>query len=456
MSGIGLSVAEVQRWSAAAVREVFHVGQGRAEAALDAANGLAALDVFDNWGGDTANAARTAISRTRMDLDAHGEEAMAVAYAAKTAAEDIEVVQRKLRALIDEAHEHGLVVNEVTSKIEFAKTITNPTDALIYRLDLQPRLNAILAEADAVDDALADAVNMADGDAPIPAFSGPPRKAEGRLANQIEAFTEVFGRRPSSTADWSTAAQLDPHSYDPKNHGVTPNIAVGRIKPIPGQGVVRANLFIPSESVKDPVLNRRIFDDNAGDNRGFNPAAGPESSRVALEVDYENGVVVARQNPSVNLTTGQVKAGSPTVRVAQRRDGTVYIDYAAADPFSPGGEAVAKKTFCVQGRLAVQPGAETPRVTGAVTAFPALEVYHDRPVGNGVDVPSTSTLAQMWPTFTGEWGPELGLPRVTRVGDSHLPWPLGALAGLTAPFPATTTELGPAWKPPVVAVVNGS
>ncbi len=458
MGGVGLSVADVQRWSAAAVREVFHVGAERARSAFDAADGLAALHVFDGWGGDTAVSAHRAISTTRRDLDAHGAEALAVAHAAKAAADGIDTVQAKLRALILEAEQHGLTVNETTSRIEFADTLTNPTDALIYRLDLQPRLNAILAEADAIDDALAIAVDMADGDAPIPSMPGPPHTAEARLQNQIDAFAAVFGQAPSSTADWTTAAELDSHSYDPKNQGVPANVVVGRINPMPGQGVLRANLFIPSASVKDPVLGRDLLHDNAGDNRGFDPAAGPESSRVALEVDYENGVVVARQNPSVNLSTGQVKAGTPKVSVAQRRDGSVYLGYAAADPFSPGGETLAKATVCVQGQLAVQPGPDAPRIGGVASAFPALEIYHDSPVSNGVDTPSTRTVTRMWPTRTDEWGPMKGLFFTTDIGDQQVLAPF--LSPLRIPpeaalqGPLTTTELRPAPNPPTVVVMK--
>ncbi len=453
MGGAGLSVGEVQRWNSAAVREVFHAGQDRARAALDAAAGLAALGVFDSWGGDTALAARTALSRTRMDLDAHGTEAMAVAHAAGAAADAIDAVQRRLRGLIAEARGHGLTVNEQTSRIEFAGTVSNPTDALIYRLDLQPRLDAILAEADAIDDALANAVDMADGDAPIPAVDGPAAVAGSRLTNQIAAFATVFGRHPSSSADWETAAALDPHSYAPKNQGVAPNIVVGRIEPRPGQGVVRANLFIPSATVKDPKPWWPFFDDNAGDNRRFDPAAGPENARVAMEVDYENGLVVARQNPSVNLSTGQVKAGTPNVRVGQRRDGSVSIGYAAADPFSPGGEQLAKNTLCVQGQLTVQPGSPVPGVGGMVSGFPALEVYHDHPVANGVDVPTTTTMARMWPYATGEWGPLLGLPYATPVGGPHVPLPLGAASEMPL-LPQRLTRLGPVTDPPAVAVVK--
>lgn len=447
MSGNGISVAEIQRWNAEAVRAVFHAAADRGRAAFDASAGLAALEVFDSWGGDTAVAARTSIAQTRTDLDAHGAEAMAVAHAANTAADGIEAVQSRLAGVIAEAEQHALTVNPRTSTVDFTDAITDPVDALLTSLQLQSTLDDILRDADAIDDTLATAIDMADGDAPIPVIPGPPQRAEVRLHNQIAAFTEVFGRPPSSAADWETAAELDPHSYEHKNGDVTPTVVVGRIAPVPGQGVVRANLFIPSATVKDPTLSHwPPFDDNAGDDRGFDPAAGPEANRVAVEIDYENGVVVARQNPSVNLTTGQVRTGTPTVKVAQRRDGSVYVDYAAADPFSPGGEGLAKETVCVQGSFVVQPGAEAPRIGGVATSFPALEVYHDQAA-------TTTTLARMWPDNTGQWGPELGLPFTRTVGEPRLlqefiRLPMGAAA------PLHTTQLGPVAHPPSVVVLK--
>src|SRR6185437_16690354 len=86
---------------------------------------------------------------------------------------------------------------------------------------------------------------------------GTPSRAEpegNRHQNQTEAFTKVFGRPPASAADWETAAAVDPHSYDPKNGGARPNIAVQRITPVPGQGVVRTNIFIPGHGVVNPQL----------------------------------------------------------------------------------------------------------------------------------------------------------------------------------------------------------
>ena len=55
----GLSVADVQRWSSQAVREVFDASRQRAGAALEAARGLDALRVFGGWGGDAADGARS-------------------------------------------------------------------------------------------------------------------------------------------------------------------------------------------------------------------------------------------------------------------------------------------------------------------------------------------------------------------------------------------------------------
>ncbi|MGH3542844.1 MAG: hypothetical protein ACRDTO_10810, partial [Mycobacterium sp.] len=103
-----------------------------------------------------------------------------------------------------------------------------------------------------------------------------PDPEANRRQNQIDAFTRVCGRTPSSAADWDTAATLDPHSYDRKNGGVPPNIVVGRIKPVPGQGVIRTNLFIPGRTVWDPQLDMPPVHNNLGDNRGFSPTAGPE------------------------------------------------------------------------------------------------------------------------------------------------------------------------------------
>jgi hypothetical protein len=244
---------------------------------------------------------------------------------------------------------------------------------------------------------------------------GTPSRAEpegNRHQNQTEAFTKVFGRPPASAADWETAAALDPHSYDPKNGGARPNIAVQRITPVPGQGVVRTNIFIPGHGVVNPQLDSPPWHENLGDNRGFSPTAGPESSRVVVTVDYENGVIVTRQNPSVDAKTGQIRTGTPSVSAVQKSNGAVLVKYSAADPMSPGGEGLAKATtFDVNGAIAIEPSATGPRVGGNVTNFPAIEIYSDR-------AGATTPLVQSWPRFVdGSLGPEAGLFWHKPIGD---------------------------------------
>ncbi len=448
----GLSVADIERWSSQAVREVFAAARQRAGAALDAARGLETLQVFGSWGGDAATAAHSALAMTRADLDAHGAEAMAVAHAARDAADRIDAIKGRLQRLADRAAALGLALDAETSRVDVGRhPVGGPVDGLLNALALQHDLDEILADADAVDDELATAINMADGDAPIPVIPGPPERAETRLQNQIDAFTAVLGRPPSSAADWETAAALDTHAYHTWFDQDVPATAVaGRIEPVPGQGVVRMNLFIPSATVNDPVLGLGglDFSSNIGDKRGFTPSATPEQSRVALLVDYENGLVLARQNPSVDIERRQVKVGTPTVRVTQRQDGAVYLRYAAADPFSPGGEDFAKAAVAVRGELVVQPGPSEVKVGGSPTAFPALEAYNDRPMAGSAAL-STKTVAQMHPWIDNEWGPLAGLWRSTRVGDASMVDQFYTYLGDLVVAPATT-ELGPVTSAPEV------
>lgn len=277
-----------------------------------------------------------------------------------------------------------------------------------------------------------------------------------RRHNQIDAFKHVFDREPVSRADWDTAAALDPHSYDPKNGGVPPNIAVGTITPHPGQDVVRTNLFIPGQGVLDPQLTSLPHTD-LGDNRGFSPTVGPEASRVSVLIDYENGIIVARQNPSVDATTGAIRAGNPTVSAVQRSDGGILLRYNAADPFSPGGEGLAKGIpFSVNGELAITPTPNGPVVGGNVTNYPAIEVYHD-----GASGPS-QVLAQQWPLFSdGSTGPGVGLWWHRPIGDASLvygfndlypPMPGAPPPGMASPHSGPTAV--PA-APPLIATPPG-
>jgi hypothetical protein len=287
-----------------------------------------------------------------------------------------------------------------------------------------------------------------------PALLGPFKEdkpsEDERRKNRIEAFRQVYGHDPISQNDWKMAAILDPASYNEKNAGVPANVVVGRIKPVPGQGIVRTNLFIPQKEVWYPDVPGGVSGHNFGDNRGFNPDAGPEDSRVAVYVDYENGVVVTRQNPSVDTATGEARTGTPTVGVAQRPDGSVYLRYEAVDPFSPGGESLGKLSpWSVNGNIVIQPTSAGPVVGGNVTSFPAIEIYRDAP--NGV----TTTLSQVMPQNVGQEGPLVGLPLHQQIGQASLLDSFDHVKIIprgTVVVGPELTELGSADNPPTIPI----
>ncbi|WP_235892316.1 alpha/beta hydrolase [Mycolicibacterium hodleri] len=170
-----VSVEDIDRWNAGDVREVFHATRNRAEAAFEASNGIANLPAFGTWGGDASEAAKTAIGQTRWDLDAHGNEALAVAQAASKAADDVEQVKSDLAQLRCDADGMGMAIDPIGSTVEAGpgSAGADPMEIMLKQMQLQERLNAILAEGARVDAELAKAIDMAIGKEPIP-NAGPP------------------------------------------------------------------------------------------------------------------------------------------------------------------------------------------------------------------------------------------------------------------------------------------
>ncbi|WP_445169614.1 hypothetical protein ACTXG7_10015 [Mycolicibacterium sp. Dal123E01] len=142
-----LSVHDIERWNAGDVREVFHAATSRAQAAMDAAAGLATLPAFETWGGQAADAAREAIGQTRKDLDAHGDEAMTVANAARAAADNIDRMKMELTNLKADAEALGMGIDPLSGTVLPGPKIRSPTEAELKRAQLQPRLDKIVAEA---------------------------------------------------------------------------------------------------------------------------------------------------------------------------------------------------------------------------------------------------------------------------------------------------------------------
>jgi hypothetical protein len=79
-------------------------------------------------------------------------------------------VQSELRTLRADATELHMTIDPASSRVVPNSTFNGPPmEAVIAEMQLQPRLDKILAEANAVDSELAAAINMAEGNAPAPA-----------------------------------------------------------------------------------------------------------------------------------------------------------------------------------------------------------------------------------------------------------------------------------------------
>lgn len=151
------------------MREVFHATRSRAEAAFEAADGIATLPAFGSWGGDAAAAARGANEQLRKDLDAHGFEALAVAKAAQVAADDMAHIKDDLARLEADAAQAGFRIDGATGRVMPGPTPMAPLLVLVAEMaTLQSRLDEILARAARVDEELAQAIEMATGAEPIP------------------------------------------------------------------------------------------------------------------------------------------------------------------------------------------------------------------------------------------------------------------------------------------------
>jgi hypothetical protein len=206
---VTLTVADIDRWNTGAVREVFQAANARGQATLEASRQLSTLSVFDTWEGATAQARKHVNAGIRQDLDAHGNEALAVARAADQAADGIEHVQSDLRTLRHDAAEMHMAIDATTNTLVPTADCL-PVEAFLAETQLQPRLDALLAEANAVDQELAAAINMADGDVAIPPAAGPPVGPQGLTPTQRESDANQERVREER-------AKLQAHINDLKN-----------------------------------------------------------------------------------------------------------------------------------------------------------------------------------------------------------------------------------------------
>jgi len=170
---VTLGPADIDRWNPEQVRAVSTAATSRAKAATAASELLAQLPPLFGWTGLAALAARAAIDMTRAALDGHAEEAHAVATATDKAAGDIERLKSSLRALDDDAQAANLIVDRVTGTVIPDSGFHGSAEHLAVEAGpIVARLDAIIADATAVDAELAQALAVADSQ--FPTESTPP------------------------------------------------------------------------------------------------------------------------------------------------------------------------------------------------------------------------------------------------------------------------------------------
>jgi uncharacterized protein YukE len=474
-----LTPNDVRRWDSAAVRKVFELADSRADTLRQLGANLDQVDAqLRTWEGEAGDAFRADIGKTRADIELDGHESQRVAAAVATASHDVDVCKTAMAEIDATAEANGWTITAGwTVDIGDTWLLIGAEVAELERQILQSQLDTLKLKAHATDHELATALCAAVGEAqvdergrelhdPATAFNGGPMDAE-RRANEEQAFERVYGHLPVNANDWLMAAALDPHSYLPKDHGVPPQIVAGRFAPQPGRGVVRSNMFIPTDQVqnvaKDPtdIVAGRLFPMNFGDNRGPSASADPEASRVSMFVDYDHGLIVVRQNPTANVdgARGGAAADAPSVHVAQAPDGRLTIDYNAHDAYeNPAGNALG---MTVNGRITLSPqdhGAVG--LGGNTTIYPSMETYQYR------DGHPPTQL--QWDTANSgsKWGPSTSLERHHWVGDATIPavrpnmpswqWELENLNPFEGdPFVSHTTELADPFAGGIPAVATG-
>ncbi|MGB3482945.1 MAG: hypothetical protein WBB07_12115 [Mycobacterium sp.] len=212
-----LTIADVECWDAGDVREVFHAASSRAQAVQDAANGLATLPAFVTWGGEAAAAAKEAIGRTRADLNAHDLEALTVANAARSAADEIERIKVELATLKSDAAVLGMEIDPVSGRVvATAGFAGSPIELLLKQEQLQPRVDKLISEANVVDIALANAIDMAGGMSPSPGSSATDHSVGGQP--EVAALTSGGGGGPVG-APGQMPAPEQAHSADVTSSG---------------------------------------------------------------------------------------------------------------------------------------------------------------------------------------------------------------------------------------------
>jgi len=163
---MALTLADVDRWDAGAVRDVSAALAKRGASATDVKTGLTKLPLIATWQGSGGDAARASLDKLSAYLAAHGEEMNKVSSATSESADDIERLKNSLRRIEEDAKHEGFSIDMDTGEVTPLNTqMTGDPIYAMQQADLMTRITQLLEAANTADADLAKALTSAGADA---------------------------------------------------------------------------------------------------------------------------------------------------------------------------------------------------------------------------------------------------------------------------------------------------
>jgi hypothetical protein len=201
---MSLTLAEIQRWDASAIRDVSTALARRGASADDVRAGLTKLPLIASWQGSGGDAARASLDNLSAYLAAHGEEMAQVSSATANAADEIERCKAALQRINSDAQNEGFCVDPVSGEVTPVRQDMIGDPIYSYeQADLETRISQLLAAANAADGDLARAITTAGNDAAEAPEIRPDVLADlsRPLPDDPKQFCELWGKLTSEEKD---------------------------------------------------------------------------------------------------------------------------------------------------------------------------------------------------------------------------------------------------------------
>lgn len=190
---MSLTVEDVARWDAGAVRAVGDAARTRAQTSIDTAN---SLPTFPDWTGPGSEEAREAIEKSRKALMRDADAALAASRSADSAAVNVQIVKDNLQQVLNTARDLGMVIDPVSGTVRPALPATALPNDWHNAEVLQQAIEQVLAQANTVDKQLATAMDRADDVVDVPPEARPiPLPPPGASAEEAEQWWKSLSQK---------------------------------------------------------------------------------------------------------------------------------------------------------------------------------------------------------------------------------------------------------------------